>query len=329
MIETLPDSGATEVAPEEWARPEYVKRQIDILQEGLTAVLFDDYSVVIQTEPGDPIWGNLAMHINVAINAARNAIARAEKSEKLAAMQQDIEKKNRELEVAVDKLRRRNEELDAFVRSCSHDLQTPLVSLEGIVGLILEEFGETLGDRGAHYLGRLQTNVGHLAQLITDLREVAVAGREGLPSATVDLAKMVRYLVAEMSETLKARGIDVVIGELHAVHGVAVHVEQVLRNLIGNAVKYLGDTPKPWIEIGSRVEDRFVEVWVKDNGIGIDPAYHAKIFEMFQRLHDIKVGGTGIGLSIVKKVVEGAGGRVWVESAIGQGAIFRFTWPRA
>jgi signal transduction histidine kinase len=329
MIEAPTDPGVAEAAPEEWARPEYVKRQIDLIQEGLTQVLFDDYSVVIQTDPGDPIWGNLAMHINVAINAARNAIARAEKSEAIAAMRLDLEKKNRELEVAVDTLRRRNEELDAFVRSCSHDLQTPLVSLEGIVGIVLEEFGGQLGERGAHYLGRIQSNVAHLAQLITDLRQVAVAGREGLPSERIDLERMVGFLVAELRDRLAERGIEIVIGELHPLHGVAVHAEQVMRNLIGNAVKYLGDAPSPRIEVGSALHERHVECWVKDNGIGIDPAYHDKVFEVFQRLHDVKVDGTGIGLAIVKKIVESVGGRVWVDSALGQGATFRFTWPRA
>jgi len=132
-----------------------------------------------------------------------------------------------------------------------------------------------------------------------------------------------------MKESLAARGIRVEIGELHPVHGVSAHVEQVMRNLIGNAVKYLGDAREPRIEIGSVRRDHLVEAWVTDNGIGIDPAYHGRIFEMFQRLNDVHVEGTGIGLAIVKKIIEGAGGRVWVESARGQGATFRFTWPGA
>jgi signal transduction histidine kinase len=333
MIETLTESGVAEAAPDatpdEWANPEYVKRQIDLIQEGLTQVLFDDYSVVIQTEPGDPIWGNLAMHINVAINAARNAIARAEKSEALAAMRLDLEKKNKELESAVDELRRRNAELDAFVHTCSHDLRTPLVSMQGMVGLILQEFGDQVDERGQHYLGRLNANVVHLEHLITDLREVALAGRDGRRPETADLGGIVRYLLEEIGEVLETRKIHVEVGELHPVHGVSAHVEQVVRNLIENAVKYLGDGPEPRIEIGSALRDTHVECWVRDNGIGIDPAYHDKVFEMFQRLNDVHVDGTGIGLAIVKKVVEGAGGRVWVESALGQGATFRFTWPRA
>jgi signal transduction histidine kinase len=89
----------------------------------------------------------------------------------------------------------------------------------------------------------------------------------------------------------------------------------------------MGDSASPSIEIGAESRPTEAEIWVRDTGIGIDPAYHEKIFEMFQRLHDVPVEGTGIGLAIVKKVIEGAGGRVWVESALGQGATFRFTWP--
>ena len=318
-----------EVPPEEWSTPEYVKRQIDLIQDGLTQVLFDDYSVVIQTEPGDPIWGNLAMHINVAINAARNAIARAEKSEALAAMRLSLEQKNVELEAAVEQLRRRNEELDAFVHTCSHDLRTPLVSMQGMVGLIMEEFAGKLEGRGQHYLGRLQANVVHLEQLIADLQQVALAGREGFQAEPAELDRIVGYVVGELKEALERRGITVDIGPLYPVLAVGAHVEQVMRNLIGNAVKYLGDAPEPRIEIGSVRRDDVVECWVRDNGVGIDPAYHEKIFEMFQRLHDVDVDGTGIGLAIVKKIVENGGGRVWVDSVRGQGATFRVTWPTA
>ena len=330
MIDSLPEQGvAPEVPPGDWATPEYVKRQIDLIQEGLTQVLFDDYSVVIKTEPGDPIWGNLAMHINVAINAARNAIARAEKSEALAAMRLSLEQKNVELEAAVEQLRRRNAELDAFVHTCSHDLRTPLVSMQGMIGLIIEEFAGKLEGRGSHYLGRLQANVVHLEQLIADLQEVALAGREGFKAELADVDQIVGYVLGELKETLESRAIAVDVGKLEPVLAVGAHVEQVMRNLIGNAVKYLGDVPEPRIEIGSVRRDDMIECWVRDNGIGIDPAYHEKIFEMFQRLNDVDVDGTGIGLAIVKKVVESGGGRVWVESVRGEGATFRVTWPAA
>ena len=99
-------------------------------------------------------------------------------------------------------------------------------------------------------------------------------------------------------------------------------------NLLGNAIKYLGDVAEASVEVGTVDRGAFVECYVKDNGIGIDPAYHERIFEVFQRLKEVEVDGTGVGLAIVKKIVQASGGRIWVESAKGQGATFRFTWPK-
>jgi signal transduction histidine kinase len=108
---------------------------------------------------------------------------------------------------------------------------------------------------------------------------------------------------------------------------VRVQLEQLFRNLLTNAVKYMGDQPAPTIEIDARPQGDLVECWVRDNGMGIDPAYHEKVFELFQRLKEVSAEGTGVGLPIVKRIVETAGGRIWIESARGTGTTFRFTWP--
>jgi signal transduction histidine kinase len=97
---------------------------------------------------------------------------------------------------------------------------------------------------------------------------------------------------------------------------------------MSNAVQYLGDTPTPRVEIRTIEHDDEIECLVRDNGIGIDPAYHDKVFEMFQRLNEVEAQGTGVGLPIVKKIVEGGGGRIWIESARGAGTAVHFTWPR-
>jgi signal transduction histidine kinase len=118
-------------------------------------------------------------------------------------------------------------------------------------------------------------------------------------------------------------------GALGEVRGLRAQVEHVLYNLVANAVKYLGPQATPQVEIGRAERDGTVEYFVRDNGIGVDPAYHAKIFEPFQRLKDVDEAGSGVGLTIVKKIVEAAGGRVRVESAAGAGSTFFFTWPQA
>jgi signal transduction histidine kinase len=154
-------------------------------------------------------------------------------------------------------------------------------------------------------------------------------GREPHRLEAVDLAEVVRDLVVELGPILRARGIAVVQGDTAVLWGMRTRVAQVMSNLVGNAVKYMGDQPAPRIEVGARSRGALVEVYVQDNGIGIDPEYHDKIFEIFHRLREVEAEGTGVGLTITRKIVEGAGGRLRVESEKGKGATFFFTWPAA
>ena len=168
-----------------------------------------------------------------------------------------------------------------------------------------------------------------MEQLILDLLALSRIGREGRAPEAVPLGKVADALLLEWEERIRTRGIIVIRHELSPLWGVRTQIEQVMANLVSNAIKYLSDSPQPVIEIGAKDGGGMVECYVKDNGIGIDPAYHEKVFEIFQRLKETDAEGTGVGLAIVKKIVEGAGGRIWIESAKGQGATFRFTWPRA
>jgi len=116
-------------------------------------------------------------------------------------------------------------------------------------------------------------------------------------------------------------------GELGTVQAIRTQMEQVFANLIGNAVKYIGDTADPHVEIGKIERGAHTEYFVRDTGIGIAPEYHARVFETFQRLKDVEVEGSGVGLAIVKKVIEAAGGTLRLESEVGKGSTFFFTWP--
>jgi signal transduction histidine kinase len=167
-----------------------------------------------------------------------------------------------------------------------------------------------------------------MERLLLDLLALSRVGREAVTPEEIDPARVVDDILAELAEPIRAAGITVTVGALPIVWATRVQVEQVLRNLLTNAVKYMGDAAAPAIEIGAVERGDALECWVRDTGIGIDPVYHEKIFEIFQRLNEIEAEGTGVGLPIVKKIVEAAGGRIWVESAPGQGSTFRFTWPR-
>jgi signal transduction histidine kinase len=260
----------------------------------------------------------------VAEDAAVQLSAAKERADAASrAKSQDIEA----LRAAERELRATNAELDAFAYSVSHDLRTPLVALQGLAGMIAEDYGARLDDQGRHLLGRLQINVQQMERLIQDLLAFSRIGREAAGAEAVRLDDVVADVAAGMARTLEARGITVLQRDLGTLWGRRTDLERVIGNLLGNAVKYIGDTPAPLIEVGMLDRGPFVECYVKDNGIGIDPQYHDKVFEIFQRLHDVDAEGTGVGLAIVAKIVAGAGGRVWVESARGRGATFRFTWP--
>jgi signal transduction histidine kinase len=226
-------------------------------------------------------------------------------------------------------LQEKNGELDSFVYTVSHDLKAPLVTIQGMSSIVLEEYAEKLDEDGRHYLQRIVANTQQMERLILDLLTLSRSGREAHSPEEVPLAELVRDIVADLAEALQPKGIEVVIGELPTIRAIRVQMEQVMKNLLTNAIKYMGDPASPSIEIGATSRSTETEVWVRDTGIGIDPAYHDKIFEIFQRLKDVEAEGSGVGLPIVKKIVQGAGGRIWVESARGQGSAFRFTWPAA
>jgi signal transduction histidine kinase len=232
-----------------------------------------------------------------------------------------------ESEQARAELERKNGELDTFVYSVSHDLKAPLVTIQGMASLVLEEYGAQLPPEAARYLGRIQANTQQMERLILDLLALSRIGRDARPATAVRLDEVVDDVLDELGPALRARDVEVVRSPLPALWGVRTELEQVMRNLLGNAVKYLGDVPRGRVEVGGAARDGVAECWVRDNGIGIDPAYHDRVFEAFQRLKELPVEGTGVGLAIVRKIVHGAGGTVRVESARGAGATFRFTWP--
>jgi signal transduction histidine kinase len=240
-----------------------------------------------------------------------------------------IDRQAAELRDALSDLEQKNAELDSFVYIASHDLKAPLVTIQGMSGLLLEEYGSCLNDDGRHLLERVDVNVRHMEQLILDLLALSRIGREAQPPEHVDVDLLVRQIADDFTGTRRGRQVALTVHPLPPLWAIPTHLEQVFTNLVGNAFKYLGDRPDATIEVGAVDHADIVEYYVRDSGIGIDPVYHAKVFEIFQRLRDADAEGTGVGLAIVKKIVEANGGRIWVESTRGAGATFRFTWRKA
>ena len=237
----------------------------------------------------------------------------------------DITEKRR----AEEELRKKNEELENFVYSVSHDLKAPVVSIQGFSSILLtSSYLDKLDEAGKRYLSRIQSNATRMQMIIADLLEFSRIGMTVNNFEDVSPRQIITDVLNVFGPRLKGLKVDIQ-RELPAVRGNRNRIYQVFENLIGNSIAYMGDTESPMIKIGCEPRGEFHEFYVRDNGIGIDLKYHQKIFQIFQRLKDAGVEGTGIGLAIVKRIVESHGGSVRVESEKGKGATFYFTLPKA
>lgn len=228
-----------------------------------------------------------------------------------------------------EELTRINAELEDFTHSVSHDLKEPLRGIEAFAGFIAEDYGDKLDEQGQRYVSILRESAVRMKDLIDDLLQLSRIGRTRFQYAQVAVRSLVEDVSMELNFALQEKHVDLQIDPgLPTVTCDKVRLREVFKNLISNAVKY-NDKPDPRVEIGCRSDNGHFTFTVSDNGIGIAPEFHDKIFKIFQRLHHREeYEGTGVGLAICKKVVEGHGGRIWVESAPGAGTTFLFTVPR-
>lgn len=225
-----------------------------------------------------------------------------------------------------EELLARNEELDAFARTVAHDLRTPLSLIEGYAQLL--ESGDNTEEEKQRYLRNIVTAVEHMDEMTESLLQYAQVGHSSGEVSPVDSKEVVQEVLLEHGEALKGEDIEIRIeGELPVVLVDGAKLWQVFANLVDNAIKYKGDNEGPRIEIGTRPDDGGVVFYVKDNGRGIREDRKEEIFLPFRRFSGAAPRGLGIGLSTVRQAVEGWGGKVWVESAPGQGSTFLFTAP--
>jgi PAS domain S-box-containing protein len=244
--------------------------------------------------------------------------------------EQEIRQLNAELEDRVlrrtAELESANKELEAFSYSVSHDLRSPLRTVDGFSQAVLEDYGPQLPDEGRRYLQTIRDGAQRMGVLIDDLLTFSRLSRLPLHKQNVDMARMARDTFAELDSEKAGRKIELKIGALPKVHGDPALLKQVWVNLLSNAMKYTRKREMAVIEVGSRRENGSAVCFVTDNGTGFDMQYAHKLFGVFQRLHRAdEFEGTGVGLAIVKRVINRHGGRVWAESTKGKGATFYFT----
>jgi signal transduction histidine kinase len=227
---------------------------------------------------------------------------------------------------AEKELQEKNAELERFTYTVSHDLKSPLISIQGFAGRILKQL-----ERGDH--ASIQDGMKIIADaaskmtlLLNDLLELSKVGLLMNPPSEIDMNQMLKDVQAQLAGLLDKHHIELVVQtKFPTIKGDTLRLSSMLQNLIENAVKYMGDQAAPRIEIGTRWDGKESVFFVSDNGRGIEPRYHESIFGLFTKLDD-DCEGTGIGLALVKRIVEGHGGRVWVESeGAGKGSRFCFT----
>jgi PAS domain S-box-containing protein len=227
-------------------------------------------------------------------------------------------------------LKRSNSELEQFAYVASHDLQEPLRIVSSFLKLLKERYDDRLDDRGRQYIDFAVDGAHRMLQLIRDLLEFSRTHSRRPHLRPVCVNEALDKAVANLRESIDQAGATITRGELPKVFADPTQLMQLLQNLVGNAVKFRHPQRPCKIHVSANRTDGTWQISVSDNGIGIDPKQHDRIFVIFQRLHTREqYAGTGIGLALCKKIVERHGGRIWVESQIDKGSTFHFTFPQA
>jgi PAS domain S-box-containing protein len=250
-----------------------------------------------------------------------------------AALRRDIDERKRvevERENLIKELETRNAELERFTYIVSHDLRSPLVTIRGFLGYLEKNVSLGNTDQVKADISRIATATNKMQRMLTELLDLSRIGRMMNPSEKIDFSELVQEAIELVRMHIEARGIQLnVAANLPSVYGDRARILEVIQNLMDNACKFMGDQPDPIIDIGIHeiTMSREITFFVRDNGIGIDPQFHERIFGIFNKL-DIHTDGTGVGLALAKRIVEEHGGRIWVESqGKGTGSTFYFTLP--
>jgi len=245
--------------------------------------------------------------------------------------QLEIQKLNEELEQKVmdrtEQLNSVNKELEAFSYSVSHDLRAPLRAINGFAKILGENYNTAFDDEGQRLFNRIKVNAKKMGSLIDDLLEFSRLGRKEIHKSTIRMTELVEAALLEINTTVDHKA-AIEIHQLHSAHADSSMINQVMINLISNAIKYSSKTEKPSVIIRSQREENEIIYSVSDNGVGFSNQYVHKLFGVFQRLHlQADFEGTGVGLALVKRIINKHGGRVWATGELNKGATFSFSLP--
>jgi signal transduction histidine kinase len=233
----------------------------------------------------------------------------------------------REAQLLAERVKAINKSLDEFTFIAAHDLKEPLRGIHSYASLLEEDCGAQLDDAGRQYVASLKRLAKRLSALIDDLMVYSRLDETKWADVPVDADRVLDAVVKDLERTWAEQGVELRRkGPLGTIHGDAGRLGEVLQNLLSNATKY-NDKGAKWVEVGREERDGRTVFYVRDNGIGIPEEHRESVFRIFKRLHEQNKygGGTGAGLTIVKKIVERWGGTIWLESTVGEGTTFYFT----
>lgn len=267
--------------------------------------------------------------IDTLMSAIQDRSAADGQSRSLAVIVDITDRKiaERKLAATIEELERSNRDLEQFAFLASHDLQEPLRMVKSFTELLRDDYSAELDDKAREYIYFAHDGATRMSQMVQDLLYYSRVTQEGQLDGAVDIGVAVNAAVAELTSAIDETNAMITYSDLPTLPGSSPQITSLFQNIIGNAIKYKNDKD-PIVSISAEREGRFWHITVTDNGIGIDPRHHDRIFGLFKRLHQRDdFSGTGIGLAICRKVVERHGGEIWVESELGNGAKFHLTLP--
>jgi PAS domain S-box-containing protein len=288
------------------------------------------YSPNAYTRDHLTLLSGAANQVAIAIENARLYEAAQRELEERKRAEDEVRELNAQLERRVlqrtVELEASNRELESFTYTVSHDLRAPVRGLHGFSQILLSDFADALPEQAREYLKRIEDNARLMGELIDDLLTFSHLGRQQPKKASLNTASVAKQAFAEATAQENKERIKFVIGELPDVQADAVLLKQVFINLFSNAIKFSRHREKAVIEVGIQKTGKGTVVFVRDNGAGFEMQHAGKLFGVFQRLHSYEeFEGTGVGLAIVRRIVERHGGSVWAESELDKGATFYFT----
>lgn len=243
----------------------------------------------------------------------------------------DITERNNameQLKLRTSELQAANSELESFTYSVSHDLRSPLRAIDGFANMLLRDIGDKLDTESKRKFNVIRNNAEKMNSLIDDLLNLSRTGRAALSQSRIDMHSLVNDVWKELRAGNPERNMSLKMNDLPQISGDSTLLRQVFSNLLGNAVKFTSKRNQAIIEVSGSVSDGFNAYCIKDNGAGFDMRYSDQLFGVFRRLHsESEFKGTGVGLAIVKKIIQKHGGTIWAEGKPGEGATFFFTLP--